>query len=108
MDESLDRAAARVLGDKAGLRDAYLEQLYTFGDPKRDPRTRVLFAPDQGHLEMALDDREDRDVHGHGRAVERRGVVGGEELLLLAARGCFALRHVSTPLDANSIYAFYI
>jgi 8-oxo-dGTP diphosphatase len=42
MDESLDRAAARVLGDKAGLRDVYLEQLYTFGDPGRDPRTRVI------------------------------------------------------------------
>jgi len=42
MDESLDRAAARVLADKAGLRDVYLEQLYTFGNPERDPRTRVL------------------------------------------------------------------
>jgi 8-oxo-dGTP diphosphatase len=41
-DESLDAAAARVLQDKGGLKGVYLEQLYTFGAPKRDPRTRVV------------------------------------------------------------------
>jgi 8-oxo-dGTP diphosphatase len=40
--ESLDDAAARVLRDKAGLGNVFLEQLYTFGEPKRDPRTRVI------------------------------------------------------------------
>lgn len=40
--ESLDAAAARVLHDKAGVSGVYLEQLYTFGDPRRDPRTRVI------------------------------------------------------------------
>lgn len=42
MRESLDEAAARVLVQKAGLSGVYLEQLYTFGDPGRDPRTRVV------------------------------------------------------------------
>lgn len=42
MDESLDTAAARVLETKAALRRVYLEQLYTFGEPRRDPRTRVI------------------------------------------------------------------
>lgn len=42
MAESLDGAASRVLAEKAGLRGVYLEQLYTFGDPRRDPRTRVI------------------------------------------------------------------
>ena len=42
MDESLGEAAARVLGAKTGLHDVYLEQLGTFGEVKRDPRTRVL------------------------------------------------------------------
>lgn len=41
-DESLDDAAARVLAAKAGLRGVFLEQLYTFGAPSRDPRTRVV------------------------------------------------------------------
>jgi 8-oxo-dGTP diphosphatase len=40
--ESLETAATRVLRDKAGLTDVFLEQLYTFGEPKRDPRTRVI------------------------------------------------------------------
>ena len=43
--ETLDEAARRVLGDKAGIGaqgTAWLEQLYTFGDPKRDPRMRTV------------------------------------------------------------------
>jgi 8-oxo-dGTP diphosphatase len=42
MDESLDQAAARLLRDKAGLRGVFIEQLYTFGDPGRDPRGRII------------------------------------------------------------------
>jgi 8-oxo-dGTP diphosphatase len=42
MDESLDEAAARLLRDKAGIRRVFLEQLYTFGDPGRDPRGRII------------------------------------------------------------------
>jgi 8-oxo-dGTP diphosphatase len=44
LDESLDAAAQRVLSDEAGISGAYLEQLYTFGDPQRDPRGRVVTA----------------------------------------------------------------
>jgi len=40
--ESLDDAAARVLRDKAGLEGVFLEQLYTFGQPDRDPRMRII------------------------------------------------------------------
>ena len=42
MDESLEEAAARELAEETGVRDVYREQLYTFGDPDRDPRTRVI------------------------------------------------------------------
>jgi len=42
LDESLDEAAARLLRDKAGLSKVFLEQLFTFGDPRRDPRGRVI------------------------------------------------------------------
>ena len=41
-DESLDAAAIRELREETGVGDVYLEQLYTFGDPKRDPRGRVI------------------------------------------------------------------
>lgn len=40
--ESLDDAARRVLQAKGGIERVYLEQLYTFGAPRRDPRTRVI------------------------------------------------------------------
>jgi 8-oxo-dGTP diphosphatase len=42
MDESLEDAARRELSEEAGLRDVFLEQLFTFGDVKRDPRGRVI------------------------------------------------------------------
>jgi len=42
MDESLDDAAARVLRAKTGLENVFLEQLYTFGEVDRDPRTRII------------------------------------------------------------------
>jgi 8-oxo-dGTP diphosphatase len=40
--ESLEDAALRVLREKAGVENVYLEQLYTFGAPDRDPRARVI------------------------------------------------------------------
>lgn len=42
MDESLEQSARRELEEETGVRDVYLEQLYTFGEPGRDPRTRVI------------------------------------------------------------------
>ena len=42
IDESLDQAAERALETKTGVSDIFLEQLYTFGRPGRDPRTRVV------------------------------------------------------------------
>jgi 8-oxo-dGTP diphosphatase len=41
-DEGIEAAARRVLRDKVGLADVYVEQLYTFGEPERDPRGRVV------------------------------------------------------------------
>jgi 8-oxo-dGTP diphosphatase len=41
-DESLEDAAERELYEETGVRNVFLEQLYSFGDPKRDPRGRVI------------------------------------------------------------------
>lgn len=41
-EETLEKAALRILKDKTGVSNVYLEQLYTFGDIKRDPRSRVI------------------------------------------------------------------
>ncbi|WP_129671661.1 NUDIX domain-containing protein [Candidatus Chloroploca sp. Khr17] len=42
MDESLVESARRELAEETGVRDVYLEQLYTFGEVGRDPRSRVI------------------------------------------------------------------
>jgi 8-oxo-dGTP diphosphatase len=41
-DESLEEAARRALLTKASVEGLFLEQLYTFGEPGRDPRGRVV------------------------------------------------------------------
>ena len=40
--ESLDTTARRELREKTGIHDVYLEQLYTFGEPNRDPSAHVV------------------------------------------------------------------
>ena len=42
INESLDEAADRVMLEKGGISGVYLEQLYSFGETKRDPRGRVI------------------------------------------------------------------
>jgi 8-oxo-dGTP diphosphatase len=41
-DESLEDGVARELEEETGVKINFLEQLYTFGMPERDPRTRIL------------------------------------------------------------------
>jgi 8-oxo-dGTP diphosphatase len=64
MDESLDEAARRELQEETGVSRLYLEQLYTFGDPGRDPRGRVvsvayyaLVKPAEHRLQASTDAR---------------------------------------------------
>lgn len=42
LDESLEEGARRELAEETGVSGVYLEQLYTFGQPDRDPRERVI------------------------------------------------------------------
>lgn len=51
--ETLEECAKRVLKRETNLQNIYLEQLYTYDDPKRDPRTRVVSTS-----YMALVDKE--------------------------------------------------
>lgn len=41
-DEDPDKAAYRVLSERTGLKDVYLEQVHTFGNPRRHPAGRVV------------------------------------------------------------------
>ena len=40
--ESLEETVERELFEETGIRVNYLEQLYTFGEPNRDPRQRII------------------------------------------------------------------
>lgn len=69
MDEALEKAAARELEEEVGVSAVYLEQLYTFGEPKRDPRGRVISVAyfalvDASHQTIrAADDAADAQWH---------------------------------------------
>ena len=61
-NESLETAVERELKEETGISVNYLEQLYTFGNPKRDPRKRVVTVAHYGlvkrsafHLHAATD-----------------------------------------------------
>jgi len=62
VDEGLRQCAERELAEETGVSGVYLEQLYTFGVPERDPRERVisvayyaLIASDRLRLKAATD-----------------------------------------------------
>lgn len=65
INESLDEAARRELKEETNVDNIYMEQLYTWGDVKRDPRMRVISAsymaliPNKGIKPIAGDDAED-------------------------------------------------
>jgi len=40
--ESLDQASNRILKELTGLEGVYLEQMFTYGDPQRDPMERTV------------------------------------------------------------------
>ncbi len=68
LDESLEQSALRELNEETSVGHVYLEQLYTFGEPDRDPRTRVISV---AYLALA-GAGEARDVRAGDDAAEVR------------------------------------
>ena len=56
VDETLDDAARRELSEEAGLENVFLEQLYSFGEVKRDPRERVVSVAYYALVKLAAHD----------------------------------------------------
>lgn len=62
-EETLEDAARRELREETGLKNIFLEQLYTFGEIDRDPRERVVTV-----AYYALVNLEGHDVHASSDA----------------------------------------
>ncbi len=68
-DEPLEDAAQRILVETTGLWGLYLEQLYTFGDPGRDPRGRAISVAYYAVLPHAAPESSARQSARPGRGV---------------------------------------
>jgi 8-oxo-dGTP diphosphatase len=80
MRESLDQAAARVLETKVGVNGIFLEQLYTFGEPNRDPRTRVITVAYYALVDanvLAAERLKDLNAHLVRLKIPWKGELGG-------------------------------
>ncbi len=101
LDESLDEGARRELEEETGVSDVYLEQLYTFGEPDRDPRERVVTV-----AYYALVPTDEIDIKA-GSDAEGVSWIGMQELPELAfdhsAIIDMAYERLSAKLDYSTI-----
>lgn len=51
-EERFEEAVNRCLQEKTNIKDIYLEQLYSWGDPQRDPRERVISTSYMGLVDI--------------------------------------------------------
>ena len=78
MDETLEEASLRTLEEKTSVKDIYLEQLYTFGEINRDPRTRVI-----GVAYMALVNKKETKIVDESKNTDWFTIKQiGDELIL--------------------------
>ena len=63
-DESLDDSAQRIVEKLTGLQDVYMEQLYAFGEPGRDPGGRIISVSYFSLIKIKEYDRELVCQHG--------------------------------------------
>lgn len=80
MKESLEEAAYRELKEETNVKDVYLEQLYTFGDVDRDPRTRVIST---SYLALASSAEWNPEAGDDAKEAQWFTVKDGEEILKL-------------------------
>lgn len=110
IDESLDDAAARLLRDKVGVQNVYLEQLRAFGRVDRDPRTRIVtiayfaLVPPEVMLRTQVQGSVIADVMAHKQKVKVSVAGEGLETFTDHADIIFAtLQRVRGELEQKSL-----
>lgn len=63
-EESLDAAAQRIVLQLTGIDNVYMEQLYAFGDPDRDPGGRIISVSYVSLIKINEHDKELAKAHG--------------------------------------------
>jgi len=99
--ETLDEAARRELDDAAGLRDVYLEQLFSFGDPSRDPGAHVVSVGYLGLIDDAgsANSRSRKYAAGRWFEVARLPALAYDHSVIAE----YALRRVKSRLEYTNI-----
>ena len=105
IDESLGQAAKRELKEETGISAGFLEQLYTFGQPERDPRERIItvayftLIPFEELSIVAGDDASDAQLH----SINDLPTLAGDHAKILNVALHRAKERVS-----DSFYAFQV
>jgi 8-oxo-dGTP diphosphatase len=97
----LDDAARRELNESTGLRGTYLEQLFTFGDPSRDPRAHVVSVAYMALIPSADAVKAPCDKYANGRwyEVTRLPELAYDHSLIAA----YALKRLKSKLEYSNI-----
>lgn len=80
--ESIDDAAYRELKEETNIDNVYMNQIYTFGAPERDPRMRVIstaymaLVPQKGLKPLAGDDASEVSWFSVKRRIVEDGAMG--------------------------------
>lgn len=96
VDENVETAALRELKEETNVEEVYIEQLFTFGEVKRDPRMRVISTAymalvDRSHIHpKAGDDAQEvdwfeikKEIIEPAHVVEKQGSVIKTEIIKL-------------------------
>jgi 8-oxo-dGTP diphosphatase len=98
-NEPLEMAARRELREETGAEPSHLEQLYTFGDPGRDPRGWTISV---AHLALLSDDEANALSLQAGDDAGDVGWFDLDDLPILAFDHKDILMHATRRIEAGS------
>src|SRR5215469_6976416 len=99
--EMLDEAARRELRQSTGLDDCYIEQLFSFGDPNRDPKAHVVSVAYMALIDRASAVHSCSQKYANGRWLEMSGL--SDLAYDHAEIAGYALRRLKSKLEYTNI-----